>query len=124
LYQKIFVSYSRIDQVIAERYKQAQTALGNEAFIDVDNLRTGENWRFGLANAINCADVFQLFWSKNSANSKYCRYEWTYALEYRCPDTKCEGFIRPVYWEKPMLDPPSELSHINFKYVPLGSNAR
>jgi hypothetical protein len=123
LYQKIFISYSRHDQEITERYKLAQIALGNEAFIDVDNLRTGENWMAGLAKAIDVADVFQLFWSGNSANSEYCRYEWTYALKFRCPDTKCEGFIRPVYWRKPMPDPPPELSHLNFKYVPFGGNA-
>lgn len=124
LYQRIFVSYSRQDREITERYKLAQIALGNEAFIDVDDLRAGENWKAGLARAIDVVDVFQLFWSRNSANSEYCRFEWNYALEFRCPDSKCEGFVRPVYWEKPMPDPPPELSHVNFKYVPFDGNAK
>ena len=124
LYQNIFVSYSRRDRKITKRYKLAQIGLGNEAFIDVDDLRAAENWKAGLAKAIDDADVFQLFWSRNSANSKYCRYEWNYALEFRCPDSKCEGFIRPVYWKKPMPDPPPEVSHVNFKYVPFDGNAK
>jgi hypothetical protein len=124
LYQRIFVSYSRQDREITERYKLAQIALGNEAFIDVHDLRAGENWKAGLARAIDVADVFQLFWSRNSANSEYCRYEWNYALEFCCPDSKCEGFVRPVYWEKPMPEPPPELSHVNFKYVPFDGNAK
>ena len=124
LYQKIFVSYSRRDSGITERYKLAQTALGNEAFVDVDNLRAGEDWQAGLARAIDAADVFQLFWSSNSAGSEYCRYEWNYALKFRCPDNKCVGFVRPVYWRKPMPAPPPELSHVNFKYVPLDANAK
>jgi len=124
LYQRIFVSYSQRDREITERYKLAQIALGNEAFIDVDDLRAGENWKAGLATAIDDADVFQLFWSRNSASSEYCRYEWTYALEFRCPDSKYESFIRPVYWEKPMPAPPPELSHINFKFVPFGGKAK
>jgi hypothetical protein len=118
LYQRIFGSYSRQDQEITYRYKLAQIALGNEVFVDVDDLRAGENWKAGLARAIDAADVFQLFWSRNSANSEYCQYEWSYALQFRCPDGKCEDFVRPVYWEKPMPDPPPELSDVNFKYVP------
>ena len=72
LYQKIFVSYSRQDSEVAESYDLAQKALGNETFIDVENLRSGENWRAGLAKAIDIADVFQLFWSHNSKDSEYC----------------------------------------------------
>lgn len=124
LYQKIFVSYSRQDREITESYKLAQTALGNDTFVDVDDLRAGEDWKAGLARAIDVADVFQLFWSRNSAGSEYCRYEWNYALKYRCPDTKCVGFVRPVYWEKPMPNPPPELGEINFKYVPLKGEAK
>lgn len=119
-YQRIFISYSRLDSKVVRAYKLAQIALGNEAFLDVDNLRTGENWRAALARAIDDADVFQLFWSENSANSEHCRYEWDYALRTRCADKKCEGFIRPVYWSglQPNPDPPTELSDFNFRYVP------
>jgi hypothetical protein len=118
-YQNIFVSYSRRDLRITESYMAANRALMNEVFIDVDNIRAGEDWKAGLAKAIDVADVFQLFWSKNSANSKYCRYEWMYALESRCVNDKYGGFIRPVYWKKPMANPPPELSWFNFRYVPL-----
>lgn len=117
-YHRIFISYSRHDAQIARSYKLAQTALGNDVFLDVDNLRAGENWQAGLAKAIDEADIFQLFWSEHSANSKYCRYEWEYALRYRCPDTQCETFIRPVYWTKPIPKVPDELRNLNFKFVP------
>ena len=117
-YQRIFISYSRRDSTVAKSYKIAQTALGNDAFLDVDNLRAGEDWRAALARAIDEADIFQLFWSEHSASSEYCRYEWDYALKVRCPDDNCEGFIRPVYWREPMPSPPSELSRINFRFVP------
>jgi len=117
-YQRIFISYSRRDTPIARAYKLAQTALGNQAFLDVDDLRAGENWQAALAEAIDEADIFQLFWSDYSADSKYCRYEWEYALQHRCPDNQCEAFIRPVYWRKPMPKVPDPLRHLNFKYVP------
>lgn len=119
-YQRIFISYSRRDSSVAKSYKIAQTALGNDAFLDVDNLRSGEDWRAALARAIDEADIFQLFWSEHSANSEYCRYEWDYALKVRCPEDTCEGFVRPVYWREPMPSPPPELARINFRFVPFG----
>jgi DNA-binding NarL/FixJ family response regulator len=121
-YRKIFISYSRKDSQVARAYQMAQVAMGNEVFLDVDSLRAGENWQAALARAIDSADIFQMFWSSSYAESDYCRYEWDYALRYRCPDQKCEGFIRPVYWVNPMsVTPPAELGHLNFKYVPFNA---
>jgi hypothetical protein len=73
LYQKISISHSRSDRKIAKKYKFARDALRNDSFVDVDNLRAGQNWKPGLAKGIDDADVFQLFRSKNSASSEYCR---------------------------------------------------
>jgi hypothetical protein len=120
IYQKIFVSYSRRDREVVEAYRFAQLALGNDVFVDTYSIRSGENWRAALAKAIDTADVFQLFWSKHSAASPNVRDEWDYALKYKCPKTRCADFIRPVYWVDPMpISPPQELSHLNFKYIPL-----
>lgn len=118
MYQKIFVSYSRKDTQVTRAYKFAQEALGNEVFIDVDNLRAGENWKAGIASAIDESDKFQLFWSKNSSTSEYCKQEWQYALLYKCPEDKCVEFITPVYWTKNLPNVPKELQHLNFKYIP------
>lgn len=119
MYQRIFISYSRKDSKVALVYRAAQEALGNEVFMDSYSIRSGENWRAALARAIDEADVLQLFWSPNSAQSKNVRDEWDYALNYRCQPTRCAGFIRPVYWDKPLHPPPPELAHLNFRYVPI-----
>lgn len=116
-YQSIFISYSRKDLEVARAYKAAQIALGNDVFLDVDNLRAGQDWKAQLAKAIDSADILQLFWSENSSASEYCRYEWDYALNYRCSDTKCVDFIRPVYWRTPLPPPPEPLSHLNFRFA-------
>lgn len=112
------MSYSRKDTEVARTYKMAQTALGNEVFLDVDNLRAGENWQAALASAIDNADIFQLFWPEHLAASNYCQYEWAYAVSFKCPHDKCRDFIRPVYWKEPLPPPPEEFSHLNFKFVP------
>lgn len=123
MYQKIFISYSRDDASVAEAYRLAQQAAGHDVFMDSYSIRTGENWQAALARAIDEADIFQLFWSKHAAESGNVRDEWDYALGYRCPDDRCVQFIRPVFWEHPMLPPPSELAHLNFKYVPFTASA-
>lgn len=120
LYQRIFISYSRQNTEVVHAYRRAQQAIGNEVFLDTESIRSGQDWQVALAKAIQEADVFQLFWSEDSAKSPNVRDEWDYALKYRCSDDGCRGFIRPVFWQKPMpAPPPAELSHLNFKYVSL-----
>ena len=116
-YQKIFISYSRQDSIVAEQYRTAQTMLGNTIFMDIHSIRPGEDWEIALKRFITEADVFQLFWSEHSAVSEHVRFEWEYALKQRCPDTLCRQFIRPTYWQKPMPAVPEALNHLHFAYV-------
>lgn len=119
-YQSIFVSYSRQDAEVVDVYRRVQDAVGNDVFIDTYSIRAGENWRAALARAIDVADIFQLFWSENSATSPSVAEEWHYALDHRYLETRCAGFIRPVYWRWPIpAEPPDELKHLNFRYVQL-----
>ncbi|MDW8299088.1 MAG: toll/interleukin-1 receptor domain-containing protein, partial [Anaerolineae bacterium] len=118
--EEIFVSYSHLDSEVAEACRNAYHALGYEVLMDVDKLRAGEQWNEGLKRLIERATIFQLFWSENSAKSEFCREEWRYALQTpRGRETNGVGFIRPVYWRKPMPTPPEELKHLHFAYVRL-----
>jgi hypothetical protein len=58
---------------------------------------------------IERADIFQLFWSRNAARTKYVEDEWRYALRLGREPSR---FIRPVYWTEPMIPPPPELGHL------------
>ncbi|MBK8024770.1 MAG: toll/interleukin-1 receptor domain-containing protein [Chloroflexi bacterium] len=87
--------------------------------MDVKDLRAGEDWETRLFEWIDQADIIHLLWSENSAKSDYCRKEWTYALEKKCGDTRCFGVIRPIYWQKPMPNPPPELAHLHFQLIKL-----
>ncbi|MCP4343976.1 MAG: TIR domain-containing protein [Desulfobacterales bacterium] len=120
MYRNIFVSYSKKDLDVVEIYRFAQLAIGNDVFMDTYSIISGDNRKAALAEAIDKADIFQLFWSENSGYCSEVRYEWDYALKYRCPHDKCIFFIRPVFWKKPLSpEPPDELGHLNFRYVPL-----
>lgn len=111
---KIFISYSHKDTEIALAFKKVHEATGHDVLIDIDDLRPGVEWNPALMRLIDDADIFQLFWSHHSRESKYCRQEWEHALK-----RNREGFIRPVYWNTPMPDPPEELSKYHFEYVEL-----
>jgi len=112
-YRRIFASYSHADSEIVEATVAVVGTLGDEYLRDVINLRAGENWSQRLMDFIYNADVFQLFWSINSAKSKFVEQEWRYAL-----DLKRKEFIRPTYWQMPMPQPPELLNGIHFYKMP------
>ena len=102
-YRRIFASYSRRDREIVRQFELFAEALGDRYLIDVRNLPAGADWRAGLRKLIHDADVFQLFWSKNSMRSEHVREECEYAMSLNRP-----AFVRPTYWEEPMPASPSE----------------
>lgn len=114
-YQTIFCSYSHKDTAIVERVERVARLMGLTYLRDVTTLRAGEHWSTVLIAMIDRADIFQLFWSANSAGSKYVRQEWEHALKQL--DHK-PAFIRPVYWQQPLPPPPAELSSIHFAFDP------
>jgi pSer/pThr/pTyr-binding forkhead associated (FHA) protein len=112
---RIFISYSHEDTEIALLFRNFVELTDYDSLIDIDDLRTGQIWNEELMRMIGRADIFQLFWSSNSSQSKYCQQEWEHALKQNRP----EGYIRPVYWQKPFPKPPTELSKFHFTYVEL-----
>jgi hypothetical protein len=115
IYEAVFASYSHKDNRIVERVERALKALGLDYLRDVTTLRSGQHWSEELLQMIDKADIFQLFWSANSATSDYVRQEYEYALKLGRDNAH---FIRPVYWEIPMPHPPEALSHLHFAYQP------
>lgn len=121
-YSRIFVSYSHDDTDVVQRYSAAQRARGDDVFVDVESIRSGEYWEERITEEILRADLFQLFWSTHSAASRYVEYEWREALKRQKSSDEMKGFIRPVYWVKPLAPPPpADLSHIHFAFAPLAA---
>ncbi|MEZ0396215.1 MAG: toll/interleukin-1 receptor domain-containing protein [Anaerolineales bacterium] len=107
-----FASYSSKDR--AEVFKRIQgihqVAPDLDIFVDVDSLRSGQDWERELWQQIGSRDVFFLFWSSNARKSRWVEKEWRFALEKRGVD-----FIDPVPLEPPdQAPPPPELSSKHF----------
>ncbi len=122
-YRRIFPSYSHRDAAIVQQVEAYARTMGDEYLRDVTQLRSGEVWNDRLLDFIRTADVFQLFWSRNSMASPWVRQEWEYALALDRPH-----FIRPTYWETPMPEapehdlPPAALRALHFQRLPLAAD--
>ena len=82
-------------------------------FLDVESLRSGENWASTIDNRIDASDVFYLCWSRSAKQSEWVDHEWRYA--YR---SKGEAFIEPIPPEPPSLClPPEELKGKHFNDI-------
>lgn len=113
-YQAIFVSYSHQDTHIVKQLERAYRALGMQYLRDVATLRSGEQWNPALLRKIDAADIFQLCWSSAAKGSIHVEQEWRHAL-----DLERSHFIRPVYWEQPLPEPPQELGSFHFAFMEL-----
>ncbi len=107
-----FMSYASQDRARVATLMQGMQKVRPELdlFFDVENLRSGENWREAIKREIDKRDALFLCWSHYSKQSEWVDMEWRYALE-----RKGESAIEPVPIEPPSACPPPEaLSHKHF----------
>jgi TIR domain len=78
---RVFLSYSRTDRALVDRFDDDLTQAGIEIWRDVEALRGGEEWRTQIVEAIEQSDVFLLFVSPGSMGSDNVRRELTVAEE-------------------------------------------
>ncbi len=109
-FRRVFPSYSRRDLQVVEQIELYSKTLGDDYLRDLVSIRPGEEWNPRLQELIAQADVFQLFWSSNSANSRFVEEEWRFAAGLRRL-----YFIRPTYWEEPLPTVPNELAALHFQ---------
>jgi len=119
-YRRIFPSYSHRDEEIVRQVEAYARTMGDKYLRDVTHLRAGERWNDSLLEFIRTADVFQLFWSRDSMRSPWVRQEWEYALSLDRPH-----FVRPTYWQTPLPEapdqdlPPAALRALHFQHLPV-----
>jgi hypothetical protein len=83
---------------------------GLDVFVDIINLRSGQDWERELADRISNSDVFYLFWCRHAMHSEWVAKEWQSALA-----AKGREFIDPVPLETPdVAPPPPELAAKHF----------
>ncbi|HYH82796.1 MAG TPA: toll/interleukin-1 receptor domain-containing protein [Longimicrobium sp.] len=112
-FQRVFVSYARSELWVVELVNSVIESLQlADLRWDLKVLASGDNWEDRMKDEIFAADSFQLFWSIAAKRSREVRKEWMLALQRRR-----DGFVRPVYWEEPLVPPPRELKHLHFARI-------
>ncbi len=114
-FARIFASYAHEDEAVVQACKETYKAFGIHLYVDRDDLLSGQPWRQTLQKLIAKCDLFQLYWSQPAADSTEVASEWELALVV--DETQPCDFIRPLYWRKPMPDPPAKLGHLHFAYL-------
>ena len=109
-YTRIFMSYSHEDAPVVLAARNLYRGLGLTILRDRDTLMPGEPWHPALMRLIEGCDIFQLFWSAHAAASPNVQEEWEHAVQLGRGD----GFIKPIYWEEPLVKPPPPLAPLNF----------
>lgn len=117
MFTRIFGSYAHEDRAVVLACQEAYRALGIQLFVDAQSILSGERWNDVIKKSIGDHQLFQLFWSKASSESENVANEWDLALALQ--SERGDGFIRPVYWSKPMPAPPRRLGGLHFGYLDL-----
>lgn len=92
------------DEVIGRVQGMMKVLPSLDIYLDILNLRSGDDWANTIRPHIDSKDVFYLFWSAPAARSKAVEREWKYALEKRGL-----SYINPVPLMDPRLAPPPTL---------------
>jgi len=105
VHRAAFASYASEDRAeVLSRVQGMETAYkGLSVFVDVVNIRSGQNWEKELTRRINESDVFYLFWCRHASASEWVAKEWHLAFAAKGGD-----FIDPVPLEPPQLAPPPQ----------------
>jgi TIR domain len=107
-----FASYTSKDRRQVLDRVQGIEKLGVSVFMDTHGLRSNDQYKKRIFEAIDSADIFYLFWSRHAARSNWVDQEWRYGYKQ-----KGLAFIDPVPLVDPRkVPPPPELAehrHIN-----------
>jgi hypothetical protein len=110
-FRDTFPAYSTRDKLVERACETAMAAGGDRFVSDVRKVRAeAKEANPKLLELIEQADVFQLFWSKNAAESQQVEREWRHALTLRVTRP---NLIRLVYWTAEPYPIPADLEPID-----------
>jgi len=113
-FEKAFISYAAMDR--KEVLARVQGLLLTEKFkifLDVMNLAGAEKWQPRIYEEIENCDVFFLFWSKASKESKWVKKEIEFALDCKKESGIDKPRIHPIVIP-PIQKPPKNLKKLHF----------
>jgi hypothetical protein len=89
---RIFISYSRNDVEFARKLAQSLSEMGEDIWIDVEDIPAGMNWSSAIQQGLHICDAMLVILSPDSVSSSNVADEWQYYHDQRKP-------IIPVLWK-------------------------
>src|SRR5947209_7479883 len=83
--EKILISYSHSDQLIADRIQQHLSERGLDPWIDRKEIQPGQSFIQGMNTIVGDAAYVLVLFSEASQNSFWMNREWMSALAGRVP---------------------------------------
>jgi hypothetical protein len=82
---RIFISYSRTDEVFARQLATSLSQLGADVWIDIDDIPSGMKWSRAIQEGLDVSDVLLVVISPDSMGSHNVEDEWQYYLDQKKP---------------------------------------
>jgi hypothetical protein len=104
----IFVSYTKADRERVSPYYSALKSSSYQVWMDIYDIKGGQNWDFEIVKAIDVATIIVAFVSKNSVDRRgYIQKELRTALEKYREKLVDDIFLIPVMLDD--IDIPAQL---------------
>ncbi|MBZ0294101.1 MAG: SUMF1/EgtB/PvdO family nonheme iron enzyme [Anaerolineae bacterium] len=82
---RVFISYSRADEVFARRLATSLSETGMDVWIDVEDIPAGMKWSSAIQQGLDSAVVMLVLISPESMASRNVEDEWQYFLDHDKP---------------------------------------
>jgi formylglycine-generating enzyme required for sulfatase activity len=82
---RIFISYSRQDQLFVRRLATDLESLGADIWLDVDDIPVGMKWSTAIQEGLDSTEVMIVVVSPYSMSSKNVEDEWQYFQDHKKP---------------------------------------
>jgi hypothetical protein len=116
---QVLLSYGRPDALIVKSFYRTLLASGVTVWIDVENIRGGEDWQAATKKAIRRSQLVLIFLSKNVVSREgYLQAEILDALEIARRKPPEEVFLIPVRLDDGPIHPRLEQFHCVSFFAP------
>lgn len=108
--KKIFISYSHTDKAKVKKFALLISLHGFDLWMDEKDVSFGDNYTTKILSGIHESDIYIIFVSANSVNSKWVNAEIDFALQEKIENKKL--IIIPVLLDD--VEVPVPLKNINY----------
>ena len=110
---RLFISYSHKDSIIVTSIVRKLALSGYKIWMDAKNIVPGDNYIHKIAEGVHRSDVYVIFLTKASTDSKYVMAELSYAVKRNIEEPQFK--IIPILLEN--VSVPIIISNLDYEPI-------